>query len=187
MNALTIAKGSLADVAAQTGRELAESFLNCDLIVVIDQSSSMGHRDAQGGLSRYDAAEREMARLQEANAGRVGVVEFADYARFRPGGIPSRMGGTTDMADALNFVLMADGVVDIVLISDGEPNSETAAFAAASKFRSPIHTIFIGPEHDHYGGREFLEALAARTGGTFDVKASADGMGQTVQYLLGGN
>lgn len=56
-----VVKGSLSDVAKATGASLAETFLSADVIVLVDTSSSMEAHDAPGGLSRYDAACKELA------------------------------------------------------------------------------------------------------------------------------
>lgn len=177
-NAITV--GSLAAIANRDGLSLAESFLNCDVLVLIDQSGSMTTKDAPGGKARFDAADTELFRLQKQYPGRVGVISFSTFAVFSPGGVPNRDGGSTDMAAALDFARVADGVCKIVLISDGEPDSQPAALAAARRFKNAIHTIYIGSNDDNDGGRAFLARLAAATGGrTFESSAPgllADGV-----------
>lgn len=168
-----IAPGSLTAIANRDGMSLAESFLNCEIIVLIDQSESMSAMDAPGGKSRFDAADSELMQLQRAHPGKVAVIAFSTTVVFCPGGIPSRLRESTNMSAALDFVHMADGVSKIVLISDGRPDSEEATLKAARRFRSPIHTIYIGPETGE--GRAFLARLAAATGGrTF--KSAAPGL-----------
>lgn len=54
-----IAKGSILDVANQTGKTFAESFLDCDAIIAVDVSASMSTRDCQENASRFDMAVRE--------------------------------------------------------------------------------------------------------------------------------
>ena len=101
-NALTTVPGSLAYVAQQGGLTLAESFLNAEMIVLLDQSGSMYARDAGRGRSRYDAADGELARLQAQHPGKIALICFSNAPTFCPGGVPSRDGGGTDMARALN-------------------------------------------------------------------------------------
>lgn len=161
----SIVPGSLAAVANRARVSLAESFLSCEVICLIDQSGSMSAKDAPGGRSRFDAAADELMNLQTRHPGQVAVVAFSTTVEFCPGGVPNREGGTTDMARALRFVQVADGASQIVLISDGLPDREAAARVAARQFRHPIHTIYIGPENDREGGRAFLARLAAETGG----------------------
>lgn len=178
-----ITAGSLSALAQQSGASLAETFLGADAVILIDMSSSMSADDAPGGRSRYDAAEEELRRLQEELPGKVAVVSFSTFPQFEPGGVPERLHGMTDMAKALQFVYPVDNTgVRIILISDGEPNSEEETLRVARKFETQIDCIFIGPEHGH--GREFLKRLAAETGGRA-FKSSAPGLLKgAVQHLL---
>jgi Mg-chelatase subunit ChlD len=180
----TIVPGSMADIAQRENISLAESFLTCDVLVLIDQSGSMAAHDAPGGLSRFDAAQNELSRLQRENPGRVAVVEFSNTVRFCPGGVPSREGAMTDMAAALRFAKVVDGASQIVLISDGLPDSQNDALAVARTYTSPIHTIYIGSERDTDGGRAFLQRLAAACGGR-SFQSDAPGLlGARVEQLL---
>lgn len=178
-----IVPGSLAAVANRDGLSLAESFLNCEVLVLIDQSGSMSAKDAPGDKSRFDAADDELFRLQKEHVGQVGVISFSTRVVFCPGGMPNREGGGTDMAAALDFAHVADGACKIVLISDGQPDSKSETLRAAGKYRHPIYTIYIGPEDGH--GRAFLSRLAAATGGrTFQSAAPgllAEGVNQLLQ------
>lgn len=182
MNA-AIVPGSLAAVANRDGLSLAESFLNCEVLVLIDQSGSMASPDAPGGKTRFDAADAELFRLQKQHVGQVGVISFSNHVRFCPGGQPIREHGSTDMAAALDFTCIADGACKIVLISDGKPDSEGETLRAAAKYRHPIHTIYIGPEDGN--GRAFLTRLAKATGGrTFQSDAPgllAEGVNELLQ------
>lgn len=165
--------GSLAQVAQQQNISLAESFLSVDAILLVDMSSSMEARDAPGGISRYDAAEKELVRLQASLPGKVAVIAFSNSPIFCPGGTPIRLGGNTNMADALRFVKPADSLAKIILISDGEPDSEAETLQVARTFKAPISCIFIGPETGH--GRRFLQDLAQACGGQF-AKSKAPGL-----------
>ncbi|HEY4721791.1 MAG TPA: hypothetical protein VII92_08090 [Anaerolineae bacterium] len=49
MNSLTIVPGSLLDAAQRGNISLAESFLSCDALVIVDSSGSMISRDASNG------------------------------------------------------------------------------------------------------------------------------------------
>jgi uncharacterized protein with von Willebrand factor type A (vWA) domain len=175
MKNTALVPGSLAAVANRDGRSLAESFLNCEVAVLIDQSGSMSVQDAPGGKSRFDAADAELIGLQKQHYGKVAVISFSNRVQFCPGGLPNREGGGTDMAAALDFGRTFDGVSKVVLISDGLPDSGEAALRAAHRYRHPIHTIYIGPEDDRDGGRLFLAQLAAATGGQA-LKSDAPGL-----------
>lgn len=177
-----IVPGSLAAVANRDGLSLAESFLNCEVLVLIDQSGSMAAQDAPGGKSRFDAADDELFRLQRQHVGQVGVISFSTDVEFNPGGMPNREGRITNMAKALNFARIADGACKVILISDGLPDSEGAALAAAAKYQHPIHTIYIGPEDGQ--GRDFLGRLAQATGGR-SLQSDAPGLlAESVNELL---
>jgi len=180
MNAIT--KGSISQLAQQNNVSLAESFLSADAILLCDVSGSMTANDAPGGLSRFDAAEDQLKRLQVEMPGRLAVIGFSSTVRFAPGGVPWRECGGTDMAMALRFVLPADDTgVKIILISDGEASDEIETMAIAKQFKTKIDTIFIGPENDWLGGRRFLERLAAETGG----KSISNGVAQLAEPVAG--
>lgn len=156
--------GSLQALAQQSGRGLAESFLSCDVIVLVDVSGSMAAPDAQGGQTRYDCACNELARLQREQPGKYAVISFADNVQFCPGGQPAFAGGGTHLDDALRFVQPADGTgVRFVVISDGWPYDPDGCIALAKQFSDTISTIFVGPEGD--SGAEFLRRLAKASGG----------------------
>jgi Mg-chelatase subunit ChlD len=178
-----IVPGSLAAIAQRNGVGLAESFMSCDVIVLIDQSGSMSQKDAPGGKSRFDAADAELTRIQQNNPGKVGVIAFSSYAVFCPGGMPIRLSGGTNMAEALKFVHVADDTgIKIILISDGEPDSESATLEQARRFKSQINTLYIGPEMG--SGREFLQKLAKATGGKSFQAKEPGLLAETVQTLL---
>lgn len=162
-----IAEGSLKDIAKKQGVDVATAFLDVDTVVLVDTSGSMDQMDAPRG-SRHDQAEHELRELQRNHEGRMAVVSFSDDVMINPNGIPYRFSGGTRMAHALRFVHRLDGTgVRFILISDGAPNSQRETLKVAQTFTSPISTIFIGPEDDRYGGREFLQELAAASGGVF--------------------
>ena len=162
----SIVKGSIADVAEKRKQSIAVSFMNAQMIVLLDVSGSMMGCDTTSGRSRHDVAEEELTRLQNENEGKVALICFSDLVLFCPNGLPSRMNGSTNLAEGLRFIKRADGTnIKLVVISDGEPNSEYEALEVASTFKSKIHTIHIGSEYDK-SGRDFLQLLASKTGGT---------------------
>ena len=165
-----IIKGSLQDVATQSGHSIAASFLNVDVVILVDVSGSMMAKDAPGGISRYEAAVDELKKVQEVNPGKIAIIAFSSSATLCPSGTPVFEGGNTDLAEALKLAKMADvGGIRFIVISDGLPDSESKALAAAASFTGEIHTIYIGPENDYEGGRAFLQRLATANRGTFHV------------------
>lgn len=178
-----IVKGSLSNIARKTGKPLAESFLSADLIVLLDDSGSMSVSDAPNGLTRKEAADKELRQLQVNYPGKIALVAFADYPIFCPNGSVMPCGGSTAMADALQFVKVADDCgLKIVLISDGAPNNEDKTLQVATTFTSRIDCIYIGREGGY--GQEFLDKLMKVTGGK-RFEADAPGMlGDGVNRLL---
>lgn len=179
-----IVAGSLSALAQQNNTSIAESFLNADVIILVDVSGSMDSRDAQGGQRRYDVACQELSRLQASLPGKIAVVAFSSSVQFVPGGIPSFEAGGTDLAKALRFVQVADGLVKFIVISDGQPSDEKKCLDIARQFKSKIDVVYVGPEDDFMGGRKFLEKLAAASGGTFVTADHANQLAEKVEHLL---
>lgn len=160
-----IVRGSLADLAQQTDRSIAESFVNAELVCIIDTSGSMNSPDSRGGKTRYSVACEELEKLQAGLPGKVAVINFSFETVFEPGGRPAMLGGGTDLAKALQFAKMADVPgMRFVLISDGEPDDERGAMQMARHYTNRIDVVYVGPEYNG-SGREFLARLAAATGG----------------------
>lgn len=165
MSTNTIIPGSLGAVAKQENKSIAETFVNADLVVIVDTSGSMSTHDSRGKKSRYEVACEELASLQATHPGKIAVLSFSDSTIFCPAGIPTYLGGGTDMAKALQFAKIADVPgMQFILISDGEPNDEQETLVVAKTYRNKISTIYVGPE-EHPTGRVFLQHLAAATGG----------------------
>lgn len=180
-----IVPGSIAAISQQNHTSLSESFLSASTILILDCSGSMSAKDAPMGKSREETAREQLIKLQKENAGKLALVCFADYTVFSPGGIPVECGGSTNMAGALDYIYPADDTgTQFILMSDGSPNDPQRTLEVARKFKTPIQTIFIGPESDLEGGRAFLEKLAKATGGQ-SLKSDAPGLlAQPVETLL---
>ncbi|MEZ0396813.1 MAG: vWA domain-containing protein [Anaerolineales bacterium] len=160
-----IVPGSLSAIAKQENKSIAETFVNADLIIIVDTSGSMASQDSRGGKSRYDVACEELAYLQANHPGKIAVLAFSNDVQFCPAGMPTYFGCGTDMAKALQFAKIADVPgMQFILISDGEPDDPIATLEVAATYKNKISTIYVGPEtHPH--GRDFLNRLAAATGG----------------------
>lgn len=178
-----IVKGSLSAIAQQDGKSLAETFIHCDAVVIVDTSGSMDAHDAPGGKTRYQAALDELSALQEQLPGKIAVISFSSSVQFCPGGIPVWLGQTTDVAGALQFARVADVPgMRFFLISDGEPDDPDAALAVARQYRAKINTIYVGPEIGC--GRKFLEKLASVTGGASEVAELTKALGNTIKRAM---
>lgn len=183
-----VAVGSLSAVADGSRAALAESMMDIDALLVVDMSGSMANKDAPGGVSRYDAAEKELRSLQKSMPGRIGIIAFSSEATFCPDGVPPRMGRSTDMAAALRLALPMDDLAQIVLISDGCPDSESETLDVAARFQGKIDCIYIGSNEVSVwggGGRAFLKTLAERTGGKSTQGESVGLFQHEVVKLLG--
>lgn len=179
-----ITVGSIADLAQKSNTSIAESFLNADVIIIVDTSGSMDARDSRGGRSRYEVALEELARLQKQLPGKIAVVNFSSTVEFVPGGVPVFLSGGTDLTRALEFVRVADGLVQFVVISDGQPDNSVTALDTARRFKSKIDVVYVGPEDDYAGGRQFLEQLARASGGKFVTADRARELATAVGTLL---
>lgn len=185
MNKLVI--GSLQDIANKQGVSLADSFMNAEMVVILDNSGSMMTRDTARGISRVDLAQEHLTTLQGKHQGKVALICFADNVQYSPSGLIVNVGGGTDLTNALQFCKIVDGHgMKIVLISDGEPSDENSAMAVAKTYKSKIDVIYCGSETSSYG-RDFLQRLAAATGGQF-FKSDNPGelLEQAELLMLGG-
>lgn len=165
-----IAEGSISDIAVKEDISLAEAFAGAKRVILLDVSGSMEARDVyvgDGALSRHEAAEEQVRRLQKEYHGSVALFCFSDKIVFCPDGVPNRLNGGTSMAAALRYIRAADGMgIGIDMITDGSTtDGEDETIAEASKFKSPINCIYIGPEGDY--GHRFLMTLASTTGGKY--------------------
>jgi Mg-chelatase subunit ChlD len=178
------APGSIADKAKRTGQDIANVLKDIKCLCVVDVSGSMDFYDSSDGKTRYERAVDELLQLQKDHDGAIGLVSFADSAEMQlHGGLP-RPGGSTNMTEALEMAMALDGACTIVVISDGEPNSESTALAVAKMYFNPVHTIYVGPEDGF--GRDFLAKLARMTGGLTDTnfRAAQHSLAKTITKLL---
>lgn len=176
--------GSQQDIANKSNQTLAQTFLSCDLIAVVDISSSMDSRDASNGKSRWEVARKNLVSLQGRYQGKIALIEFALRANYNPSGDLSRPYGSTNLTEALEFVHVADDCgIKIIVVSDGEPDSKDAALAIATRFTQKIDAIYCGDERDLSGGRKFLERLVSVTGGKLISSDSPGLIGDSIEKL----
>ena len=179
--------GSLRVMAMKDKKSIAESFINADVICLIDVSGSMDTNDSRNNLSRYEVACQELTYLQKNLPGKIAVIGFSDDTEFYPGGIPKLQGGGTDMAKALRFIKIADlPGIKFILISDGEPNEIEVTLQIAATFTNKIDVIYVGPESNPRG-RDFLQKLAVATGGKSVTADRAKELSAGVMKLISSN
>lgn len=178
--------GSLGELAATTGKALAESFMSCDAIIIVDTSGSMHTHDSRGNKSRFEVACEELASVQANLPGKVAIISFNDKTQFCPYGILEPPMGGTDMTNALQFAKVADDITGMhfVLVSDGEPDNDNSALEVARTYKNHIDTIYVGPEREGRG-RSFLEKLASVTGGKSVTADRVMLLAEKITLLLG--
>ena len=165
----------MLDESQRTGQPLAATWLNCKLAAICDGSGSMNMADSRGGQTRFDVLENELIRLQEANPGQIAVISFSSFTAWQENGRPILSGGSTNMADALNFVKRIDGMnIAIVVISDGEPDDPKETLRIAKTFET----------HEREG-RDFLRKLSEATGGKHQDDFTVDKLADRITFLLG--
>jgi uncharacterized protein with von Willebrand factor type A (vWA) domain len=177
--------GSLYEVAKRKNQSIAETFIGCDVVILVDTSGSMSITDSRGGKSRYDVACDELKALQGSLPGKIAVLSFSSDVAFCPSGVATFMGSGTDMAKALKFAKVADAVpgMRFILISDGEPDSRSEALAAAQTYQNRVDTLYVGPE-DMPSGRDFLQQLAKASFGDSVTADRAKELKSGVEKLL---
>ena len=178
-----LVKGSLSAIAAQENKSIAETFINADVIIVVDTSGSMRACDSRGDRSRYEVACEELKNLQASLPGKLALLSFSDDVIFCPSGVPFNYEGGTDLAKALKFAKVADvSGIRFIVISDGQPDNEEEALKVAKTFRAKIDTIYVGPEGGD--GAAFLKRLAKASGGQGVIAAQVKELAANVQKLL---
>lgn len=180
----SLVPGSLGALATQSGKSIAETFVNADVVILVDTSGSMSQKDSRDGKSRYDIAVEELSIIQSQMPGKIAVISFSTSVSFDPTGVPVYFGGGTDMAKALQFTKIADiPGMKFILISDGEPDDQQQTLSIAKIYRNPISVIYVGPE-DHPTGRNFLQKLASLTGGGSITREKALELAGGIRQLL---
>jgi hypothetical protein len=181
-----LVKGSLAQMARDNNKSLAQMWINVDAVILVDISGSMNSTDARGGKSRYDVAQEELAALQASLPGKLAIISFSYETQFVPSGNLPGTQGSTNLAGALKYARVADSIPDMrfIVISDGKPDDEYEALTEARLYKNRIDTVYVGPESG--GGRAFLKKLAALNGGQTMVKPKLEELATGITYLLQG-
>lgn len=179
-----IVPGSIAALAQQGNKSIAEALVDADVVILVDTSGSMSSPDGRGGMTRYDTACAELADLQTSLPGKLAVFSFSDTTEFCPGGVPTFLQSGTDMLRALHKVKPFDlPGMRFILISDGEPDQPAQTMELARTFKNKIDVIYVGPE-TRAAGREYLQKLAAATGGKSVTSEGAKQLASTMRQLL---
>lgn len=146
-----------------------------------DTSSSM-NEPADGGRRRIDVLRDALVGIacDKLVAFSAGVEAVPDPSR-----LPEPMGNTA-LHRALEEASRFRPATTLV-VSDGEPDNEELAFAAAHRLPGRIDVVFCGPERN-VRARAFLMRLAAVGGGRFvhcDISANSRLLAPAIRGLLG--
>jgi hypothetical protein len=179
----SIVIGSQSDIASKQNISLAESFLNAEMVLLVDVSGSMVTNDAPNRMTRWKYAQEQLTNLQGLYPGKIALVEFSSNVFYRPNGQLSPPNGSTAMHKGLDFVKVADDCgIKIIIVSDGDPDSKDQAINIASKFKTQIDAIYCGREGGL--GQQFLQKLVNKTGGQFFKTAEPGMIGEGIELLL---
>lgn len=126
------------------------------VVIVADISGSMSGK-------KFERLKAGLAELVESVPG-CKILAFNDLAVWveGPGSIPTP-DGSTDLAQALEKANAAFPP-RVVVISDGHPNNDVAALAAAERCPGQIDVRYIGPDDDRHA-IAFMQRLAHMGGG----------------------
>ena len=134
-----------------------------DAVLLCDTSGSMERRDTETGRRRIDHLAEVLSGVLSRRKVRH-VITFDSWVRELTLGptmdLPEPSGGTA-LDLALDFVAdMEERPAQVILITDGEPNSQEAAFEAMRRLPGVVLTAYyVGPDYG-LGAIEFLRALA---------------------------
>lgn len=150
-------------------------------LLLVDCSGSM-ESCIRSGARKIDALREVVSTLRATHPapvaafGTSNLVEVVDV-------IPEPQ-GSTPLAEAIEFG-HAQGATHLVIVTDGCPNSESAAFNAARRFRNPIDVFYIGDGLDRWS--QFAKELAAMTGGTCGLTdlGKPKELAGTIRLMLG--
>jgi Mg-chelatase subunit ChlD len=132
-------------------------------LLLVDASGSMGSLTAKGER-KIDVLRKVVKDLREQHP--VPVAAFGVPKGVEVVDIVPEPSGCTPMHSAIDFGA-AQGATHLIIVTDGQPDSEARTFEAAARFAKPIDVFYIGDGND--GGADFAKRLAAATGGTANV------------------
>jgi Mg-chelatase subunit ChlD len=141
-------------------------------LLLVDISGSMGQPIRTGGR-KVDALRKVVTALRETHP--VPVASFGGGAEVTLVDTIPEPAGCTPLHKAIDFGA-TKGATHLVVVTDGQPDSRSYAFDAATRFGGKIDCFYIGDGDD--GGAEFCAELAKRTGGSANITDIGDDAGQ---------
>jgi hypothetical protein len=134
-------------------------------LLLVDVSSSMGGT-IRTGERKIDALRTVVDKVRSTHPVPLAAFPQGGYNRCELVDNVPEPRGMTPLAQAIQFGHMQEAT-HLVVVTDGVPDSQQAAFDAARAFGGPIDVFYIGDGNDH--GATFCEQLAKLTGGKCGV------------------
>src|SRR4030095_9997385 len=160
-NALTVTESLTKTTQRSSLDELVTARTKRSLLLV-DVSGSMDHPTSEG-LRKIDQLRNVVRDLLETHP--VPVAAFSDGVRLVGDHIPEPS-GSTRLDSAISFGRRQEAN-HLVVVTDGEPDSKTAALEEARLFGGAIDVFYIGDPGSR--GAEFCAQLAKATGGSCGI------------------
>ena len=129
-------------------------------LLLVNCSGSMDNWVARANARRIDVLRTIVRDLRETHP--VPVAAFGGGGVVLIDTVPDPMGGTP-MHLGIEYG-HREGATHLIVVTDGQPDSERATFEAAALFGRPIDVFYVGDGNDE--GARFARELARRTGGT---------------------
>ena len=129
-------------------------------LLLLDCSSSMGLSVGYSTTRRIDALRKVTEELVQTHP--VPMAAFGGSNQVEIVEAPIEPVGGTPLHIAIDFG-REQGANHLAVVTDGEPDSESAAFAAARQFSNPIDVFYVGNPNGR--GATFAKELAKMTGG----------------------
>lgn len=163
-------KAAADKLAKSAGRSSLDDFVNAKTrrsLLLVDCSSSMNGY-IHTGETKIAALRNVVSDLRKTHA--VPVAAFSGSNEVALVDSVPAARGMTPLHKAIQFGT-EQGANHLIVVTDGQPDSEPLAFAAAREFGRPVDVFYIGDGNDR--GAAFSRELAALTGGTANL-ASMD-------------
>jgi Mg-chelatase subunit ChlD len=160
-------KTALDRLNASTGKSSLDALVKARTrrsLMLVDCSGSMSDL-TKTGERKIDALRKVVTELRTTHP--VPMAAFGSRGRHVElvETIPEPS-GMTPLDDAINFG-REQGANHLLVITDGQPDSESRALDAAIAFGGVIDVFYIGDGHD--SGSRFSAELAKRTGGSVNL------------------
>jgi len=146
--------------------------------------------DVSGSMSEHVGEKRKIDHLREAVQNYTALRKVSFSGDIYENSIPDPK-TNTDLAYAFEY-LLSSNPLEIILISDGLPDSEIDAINTAKLLNCPVNIIYVGPGSDK--GETFMKRLAFETQGkqvtvdtTKELLSVSNVLTDNIRLMLPGN